>query len=277
MATETQLRDRPDEKSNKPRIGVPWRSTKEEAAGNRPKIENYLRAVSAAAGEPVLISLATPPAALDALIKTLDAFVLPGSPSDVDPARYGAKRHPKCADPDPQREKTDDALLHHAFAVQKPVLAICYGVQLLNVHLGGTLLQDIPSEMRTDIRHDKNGLPSGALDPRHRASIEGGSKLAALSNLAELAESGFSAEVNSSHHQAIRTPGRGLRIVARAPDGVIEAVEWTGDGPAALAASAHWVIGVQWHPERMSGDWLAESLLRGLVATARKAVSGVRS
>lgn len=269
MPSETHHRAPSDEtRGARPRVGVPWRTAKEEADGNRLKIEHYYQAIEAAGGEPVPISLSAPRAELEQLARTLDAVVLPGSPADVDPARYGVKRHPKCSDADPARERTDYALLDHALAAKKPVLAICYGTQLLNVYLGGTLLQDIASEVQTTIRHDKKGLPLGADDPHHGARIEAGSMLAELPRTAELAGEGLSADVNSSHHQSILTPGKGLRITAHAPDGVVEAVEWTGD--------ANWVVGVQWHPERMKNDRLAEALFRELIAAARAAVSGVR-
>lgn len=244
------------------RVGVPWRTVKEEAAGLMAKMENYLRAVREAGGEPVLISLATPPGELDSLADTLDAVVLPGSPADVDPIRYGTPRHPQCSDPDPQRERTDFALLDHAFATNKPVLAICYGVQLLNVYLNGKLLQDIPTEFRTKIKHDRKGRPPGSEDPRHAVRIEPGSKLA---QLVEPAGAGLSAEVNSSHHQAISSPGFNLRITAQAPDGLVEAVEWMG--------SDKWVMGVQWHPERLVGDPFAQALFRELMAAARGAAT----
>ncbi|HEX2712515.1 MAG TPA: gamma-glutamyl-gamma-aminobutyrate hydrolase family protein [Candidatus Acidoferrales bacterium] len=248
------------EVSHKPRIGVPWRMAKEEAENDRYRYDDYLRAVREAGGQAVEISLELARPELEKLLETLDAVVLPGSPADVDPARYGARRQDKCADSDPQRERTDCTLLDHAFAARKPVLAICYGTQLLNVYLHGKLIQDVPSELRTSIRHNKAGLPAGAADPRHGARVEPGSKIAAL---AESAGMGPNVEVNSSHHQAVLEPGRGLRITASAPDGVVEAVEWTG--------SDNWVVGVQWHPERMPGDALAAALFRELVAAARTA------
>jgi putative glutamine amidotransferase len=240
----------PSEAQHRPRVGVPWRSSQEEKQGKRERLEPYLRAIGVAGAEHVVISLLTPPAELE----RLDAVVLPGSPADVDPALYGAARHAHCAEADRERERTDYALLEHAFAQKKPVLAICYGVQSLNVFLGGTLIQDIPSEFGRQIRHDKKGLPSGAEDPRHPARIEPGSKLAAIASAVE-------AEVNSSHHQAILAAGRNLRVTAHAPDGVIEAVEWVGD--------TNWAVGVQWHPERMAGDVLAAALFRDLIAAAR--------
>ncbi len=248
------------EVSHKPRIGVPWRTAKEEAENNRQRYDDYLRAVREAGGQAVEISLGMPRPELEKLIETLDGVVLPGSPADVDPTRYGAQRHAECADPDPQREQTDFALLDHAFAAHKPVLAICYGTQLLNVYLRGKLIQDIPGELPTSIRHSKKGLAPGAPDPRHGARIEPGSKVGAL---VELAGTGLAVEVNSSHHQAVLEPGRDLRVTVRAPDGVVEAVEWTGSG--------NWVVGVQWHPERMPGDALAAALFRELVAAARTA------
>lgn len=243
--------------SQRPRVGIPWRTALEEAAHNLPKIVNYYRAVEAAGGVPVTISLRLDAADLAQMAESLDALVLPGSPADVDPGKYHAMRHAETADADPDRERTDFALLEHALAQQKPVLAICYGVQSLNVYLGGTLIQDIPSELHTEIRHSRNGLPAGFPDPRHPARLEADSRLAALVGAMD-------AEVNSSHHQAIAEPGRELRIVARAPDGVVEAVEYV--------AGEQWVLGVQWHPERLPGDRVSEALFRGLVAAASAAV-----
>lgn len=257
------------EVQHRPRVGVPWRTAKEEADRNLAKIKYYYDAIEAAGGEPVAISLALSPAELERVAKSLDAIVLPGSPADVDPARYGAARYPACADADKLREDTDYALLDDAFAAGKPVLAICYGAQLLNVCLGGSLYQDIAGELHSPIRHSKEGLPPGAADPVHPAQIEPGGEIAQLAAACGLENSGdrFEAGVNSSHHQAIRDPGRGLRVAAYAPDGVIEAVEH--------ASHKHWVIGVQWHPERMPGDALAEALFRALIQATR-AVSARR-
>ncbi len=246
-----------------PQVGVPFRCFREEDAGDRKRIEPYLRAVEAAGGQAVPISLRMSQAGLDRLTRQLDAFVLPGSPADVDPGRYRALRHPCSADPDPHREDTDYALLAHAFAEHKPVLAICYGVQLLNVYLGGTLVQDIPSELVAPLGHDWDDREAGGPEPFHPVRIERACELARLAGARE-------ARVNTSHHQAIREPGRRLRIVAHAPDGVIEAVEWTGDGPA---RGGNWVVGVQWHPERMTADALASALFRELVAAARGAAA----
>src|SRR5574337_35574 len=206
MALETPIR---------PRVGVPWRTAKEEQDGNRPKIENYYRAVREAGGEPVPVSLLLPDEELAQLAHTLDAVVLPGSPADVDPGRYGERPRGKCASADPQRERADYALLDYAFAARKSVLAICFGTQLLNVYLKGSLIQDIPSELGTQFKHDREGLPPDAGDPRHPAHIAAPSKLAKVAERAgvSVAPNGL-VEVNSSHHQSVRVAGPGLRITA---------------------------------------------------------------
>jgi len=241
----------------RPRVGIPYRTRKEELNGKRTKYDRYVEAVRQAGGEPVEISLGLPVDELKKLASKLDAVVLPGSPADVTPSLYHAARHPKCAESDIDRERTDFALLENAFAEHKPVLAICYGIQSLNTFLGGSLIQDIPSEIQTTIQHPWTGAEQGAPEPCHSVRFEPRSRLAQLAGSDE-------GRVNSSHHQAILEPGGNLRVVAHAADGVVEGVEWTGD--------ANWVTGVQWHPERMAGtDPLAQALFRELVAAAVKA------
>ena len=249
------------EDNPRPRVGIPYRTRNEEVTGGSAKLKNYLEAARQAGAEPVSVSLLLSASELQELARTLDGLLLTGSPADVDPARFGAARRPECANPDQDRERTDFTLLEHAFAEHKPVLAICFGIQSLNVFLGGTLIQDIPSEMHTEIKHEWH-REKGDPEPFHAARIEPGSQLAQLTGANE-------ALVNSSHHQSVKEPGRGLRIAARAPDGVIEAVEWTGD--------SNWVMGVQWHPERMAAtDALAQSLFRSLVSAAAARKSPAR-
>ena len=241
---------------NRPQIGIPWRTSQEEATGNLPKIENYVEAVRQAGGEPVLLSLVDR-AALNSKMVELDGFVLPGSPADVNPAEYGASNRGQSEPPDLPREETDRAILGYAFSEQKPVLAICYGCQLLNVFLGGTLIQDLHTETGTTVPHRKKDIrPEPEDDPVHEVRFTAESQIAKLAGSTE-------AVVNSSHHQSVAIPGRQLRITAQAPDGIVEAVEWTGD--------ANWVMGVQWHPERMDGDALAGRLFSELVTIARGA------
>ena len=253
----------------RPRIGVPYRTSAEEAAGNNVKHAEYCTAVRNAGGEPVAISLQLGDAELRKLAHTLDAYVLPGSPADVDPKLYGTPRSPKCDPVDPARERTDYTLLEDAFANTKPVLAICYGAQILNVKLGGTLHQDIESELPGSLNHTKDGVPKGQPDPVHDAVIESGGELGQIAAATGIEQSGdgFWARVNTSHHQSIRNIGHGLRVAARAPDGVIEAVEHE--------PHKHWVMGVQWHPERPThekmGDALSESLFRAFMQATRAA------
>ena len=158
--------------ASRPRVGIPWRTSHEEANGITSKLQYYFAAVKEAAAEPISISLHLPAEQLASQIKDLDAFVLPGAPADVNPALYHAARHQKTHEADSNREKTDFAILEHAFASGKPVLAICYGCQSLNVSLGGTLYQDIASELHTNIEHSKESLPPDAPDPIHPGALE---------------------------------------------------------------------------------------------------------
>ncbi|MGA3294870.1 MAG: gamma-glutamyl-gamma-aminobutyrate hydrolase family protein [Candidatus Acidiferrales bacterium] len=246
----------------RPRVGIPYRTRKEELTGEFAKLEKYVNAVNAAAATPVPISLGLSLEHLERIARTLDAILLPGSPADVEPSLFRATRSAQTAESDADRERTDFVLLEHALAEQKPVLAICYGIQSLNVFLGGTLVQDIPSELQTQILHDWESEQDDP-EPFHAAAIEPGSRLAQMAGAGEVV-------VNSSHHQSVLDPGRSLRVVSRALDGVIEAVEWTGD--------SNWVIGVQWHPERMQEkDSLARALFRDLAvaALARKTPASI--
>ena len=243
---------------SKPRVGIPWRTREEERQRGVEKLNYYFEAVRKAGGEPVPISLAADDAELQKQAAELDGFVLPGSPADVDPARYGETRHAKTVNLDPERDRTDGTLLEHALATHKPVLAICYGCQILNVHQGGTLVQDIPAEKPGTDAHGKTDLAAGATkgDLEHGATLASGSHLESLAGATEV-------RVNSSHHQAIDKPGYKLRVTARATDGIVEGVE--------LVSHEDWVIGVQWHPERMPDDAFAQKLFSDFVGAARKA------
>jgi putative glutamine amidotransferase len=244
--------------AERPLVGIPWRTTAEEQAGERGKLEYYFAAVRKAGGEPKEVSLRQSPEALAAQVEHLDGFVLPGSPVDVDPARYGAARHSKTKNLDAERDRTDSAILEHALAAGKPVLGICYGCQILNVYLKGTLVQDIAEELQGAGEHGRTDLAAGAAagDLEHVAKFEPGSHLADLAGAGE-------AKINSSHHQAIDQPGNGLKVTAIAgEDGIVEGVEWTG-GP-------NWVVGVQWHPERMVGDGFSERLFAEFVEQTKK-------
>jgi putative glutamine amidotransferase len=249
----------PHRSSSQPlRIGIAWRTTEEQRQGERKKLDYYFASVRNAGAEPVDVNLDQSPSAFSSQLNDLDGFVLPGSPADVDPARYQAASHPKTAPFDANREQTDGQILDHSFKTGKPVLAICFGCQFLNVYQQGTLIQDLKSERPEVLAHGDTDLPPGAKkgDLQHEATFESGSLLTQLNG-------GTCGTINSSHHQAIDKPGKDLVVTAHAPDGTIEAVEWKG-GPG-------WVVGVQWHPERMPDDALARALFSEFVAAAERA------
>jgi putative glutamine amidotransferase len=200
-----------------------------------------------------LIPLIVPPlssaSAAAAIMDSVSGLVLTGG-EDVDPARYGEKRHEKVRLVNPARDATEAALIEEAKARGKPVLAICRGIQILNVALGGTLVQDIQSQCDTRITHDDE---SPRNTRSHEISIEPGSLIANAVGAEHVT-------VNSFHHQSVKRVADGMRVTARSPDGVIEGLESTGDW---------WVMGVQWHPEDLTDS--PEPWDRGLFkAFARK-------
>jgi putative glutamine amidotransferase len=180
--------------------------------------------------------------------------LLPGSKADVDPAKFGAPRHPKTEAADSRRDTVDELLLQDAYNMRKPILGICYGLQVLNVYRSGNLIQHIESS----IDHEAGRKVSIA----HQVQIEPGSKLARIvsgTNGSPLIAA------NSSHHQAADAIGDGLKVVARCPqDGIVEAIEGT--------APDHFVLAVQWHPERsFDDDANSRAIFKALVeAAARK-------
>ncbi len=206
---------------------------------NRRSWPAYAEAIRTHGAEPVEIPLNLTPASLAALVATCDAILLPGSPADVSPSRYGQEADEASSPADLPRETTDLVLLEHASAAKKPILGICFGCQILNVFHGGTLIQDLaampvnhPSARGVITAHTAaiapNSLLGSILDPIEAPEIEGFLRL----------------PVNSSHHQAVGIAGQSLRISARCPqDAVVEAIE----GPA---SADHFVLGIQWHPER---------------------------
>jgi putative glutamine amidotransferase len=187
-------------------------------------------------------------ALLRSIADSCDGVLLPGSPADVDPALYGEAADPASAAPDRAREQADFFLLDDAAARRKPVLAICFGLQSLNIWRGGSLVQDL---LPLPVNHAAGAQVAVA----HTALVAPSSLLASLVKPAEAPQASGVASgaaeflrlpVNSSHHQAVASPGQGLRIVARsAEDGVIEALEAEGE-----ASSSPLLLGVQWHPER---------------------------
>lgn len=226
-----------DAAARSPRIGIPVPTSGNAEYSGR-SWPNYATAVEQAGGTPVKLDLTLSPKELARIASECSGFVLPGSPADVDPLRYGQEADPATAAADPAREECDRILLEHAEGSGKPVLAICYGVQSLNVWRGGTLVQDIHP---LPVNHRAGKSVAVA----HSVLISSASLLGSLLPASEApAEGAFRRlPVNSSHHQAVAVPGEDLSIVARSTeDGVIEGVE----GRIGLSA----MVGVQWHPER---------------------------
>src|SRR2546428_7088986 len=273
-----------------PRRAIPVpHSDSEYAARSLPQ---YERAVEMAGGEPVRIPLDKAPSEIMKIIERCDAVLLPGSRADVDPAKYEASRHPSTAEADPKRDTVDELLLQDAYNMRKPVLGICYGLQILNVYRTGTLIQDLAECLPLEKRR-VNHAAGRNVPVAHAVVVDLGSTLATIVNGAVGQEHGLSPldreghvfsraksadqeppaaasegkamliPVNSSHHQAADAVGDGLRVVAHCPDdGVIEALEGT--------SADHFVLAVQWHPERsVDQDERSRAIFRAVVEAAR--------
>ncbi len=239
-----------------PRIAIPVPHSEDAEYAGR-ALPQYLQAVAMAGGEPVSIPLDGSPAEVMKLIEACDGVLLPGSKADIDPAKYRAASDPKTAPADERRDRVDELLLRDAYAARKPILGICYGLQILNVYRGGTLLQHIKSPV--------NHEAGKSVPIAHTVTVDSGSRLTEI--IAPRAKASeepvLSIPVNSSHHQSAEVVGDGLRIVARCPqDGIIEALEGT--------SADHFVVAVQWHPERsVEDDEISRAIFRALVAEAQ--------
>jgi putative glutamine amidotransferase len=280
-----------------PRIAIPMPHSIDREYAER-AIPQYEHAVELAGGEPVRIPLDQTPAEIMKIIERCDGVLLPGSKADVEPSKFGAPRSPHTATADPRRDTVDELLLQDAYNMRKPVLGICYGLQTLNVYRTGSLIQHIsdslPEDLRTRVDHEAGSKVAVA----HAVEIEKDSKLAAIVQSSEnlsakqpregrsLNEPGEGRDfsravktserkrasapegsklilpVNSSHHQSVAGIGDGLRISARCTDdGIIEALEGT--------APDHFVLAVQWHPERsVDRDEASRAIFRALVEAA---------
>jgi putative glutamine amidotransferase len=263
------------------RIAIPMPHSSDRDYAER-AIPQYERAVELAGGVPIRIPLDQPPSEVMKIIERCDGVLLPGSGADVDPARFGAARSLHTAAPDAGRDAVDELLLLNAYNQRKPVLGICYGLQSLNVYRGGSLIQHIPDFLPEDLRARVNHEAGKKIAVAHTVKIEKDSTLGEIVNGKDreghglshanndleknraLAVEGnmFVVPVNSSHHQSANGIGKGLRIVARCPDdGIIEALEGTDPD--------HFVIAVQWHPERsVDDDEPSRAIFRALIEAA---------
>jgi putative glutamine amidotransferase len=219
-------------------------------------IPQYERAVTQAGGEPVRVMLDQTDGTVKALIERCDGVLLPGSNADVDPVRFHQPRSPHTAKADPRRDEVDDLLLEDAYAHRKPLLGICYGLQSLNVFRKGSLIQHIPDFLPEAMRAKVNHEAGKKVAVAHTVTIESATTLAEIVGEVKL-------PVNSSHHQSADAIGDGLRIVARcAEDGIIEALEGTSPD--------HFVLAVQWHPERsVEDDAASRAIFAALIKQAQ--------
>ena len=233
----------------RPRVAIPM-PTLAQTEYNQRSWPLYAAAVTRAGGEPVEIPLTLASDEIARLATGCQAILLPGSPADVNPSKYGRERQPETAAPDLARENADELLLQDAHNLHKPLLTICYGTQSLNTWRTGTLVQHL---LPVPVNHKAGGSVAVA----HPVAIEPSSLLAEIVGASPEAihtANFLRLPVNSSHHQAVGIVGDGLRVVARCPgDAVVEAIE--GQQPG------HFVLGLQWHPERGLDESLASRLI----------------
>jgi len=234
----------------KPQIAIPEPCSYDAEYSNR-SLPPYLKAIEAAGGEPVVIPLGLSPEDTAKRITGCSAVLLPGSKADIDPQKFDAARHAQTAPADPLRDAADELLIQDAYNLRKPIFGICYGLQSLNVWRTGSLVQHIESKINHSVR---GGVMA------HQVQVEPNTLLAR--EISPGRDTG-QIPVNSSHHQAAEVVGDGLRVSARCPeDGVIEAIEGTLPG--------HYVLAVQWHPERtFESDPPSLQLFQAFVEAAR--------
>jgi putative glutamine amidotransferase len=240
-----------------PLIGICARLVSDEAwcpplVGAR---KGYIDAVIAAGGVPLVLPPAEDLRVLRGMFDALDGILLTGG-VDVAPALYGEQPHPRLGAVHAERDAAEVPLARWAATEGKPVFGICRGIQVLNVALGGTLYQDLPAQRPGDIDHE--------VSAKHECwtNLDHGMLLAQDSLLAGLLQT-TSLEVNSLHHQAVKDIGSGLRVVGKASDGVVEAIEGT---------NGHFVVGVQCHPEELwqGADVRWRAIFRALVEAAER-------
>ncbi len=223
------------------------------AIGQNRKMEDYLESVRRAGGEPVEVVVGSE--APEHLLARVDGLLLTGG-GDVDPTLYGQTRHATFEAAESGRDAFEIALAKAAMGKGIPFLAICRGMQVLNVAMGGTLIQDIPSEVTGALEH---AVPQPRFHIAHEVWVSKGSRLATL--LADHMEDGETCHVNSRHHQSVKDVAQGFDITATSPDGVVEAME--KPGPT-------FCVAVQWHPENFWRTGEFRELFEGLVQAANE-------
>jgi putative glutamine amidotransferase len=220
------------------------------------KLHDYEESIRRAGAEPWVLDRATDRPA--DVLATADGILLVGG-GDVDPTLYGEAPDPTFSAPEAGRDAYEVELVRRAIDADMPVLAICRGVQLLNVARGGTLVQDIPSQIPEALKHKLEVPPHDAFELAHEIWIEPGSRLE--TTMRERLERSDACEVNSRHHQALKTLGEGFVTTATAPDGIIEAVE---------NPTRRFCVGVQWHPENFYRTGEFRPLFEAFIAATKK-------
>lgn len=232
----------------RPLIGLLPMIIEEETAQT---FRSYAYAIETGGGTPILLPYTEDQATMAHFVDLCDGFFFLGGP-DLEPALYGETRREKCGEGVPARDQLELTIFKMILPTQKPILGICRGCQLVNVALGGTLWQDIPSETGSVLTH-RQEKPYDRYS--HEVTLNAGAPLSEL-----LGETRIS--VNSMHHQCVRTLGKGLQIMAKATDGVIEAIYLPGD---------RFLQGIQWHPERsINTDTYSRKIFAAFVDACRK-------
>jgi len=219
------------------------------------KLEDYRQAILHVGGEPRVLEAATP---VNDALQGVDGLLLTGG-DDVAPVRYGETAHGSVQEAEPGRDEFELALVAAARAQKMPIFAICRGIQVLNVACGGTLVQDIPSQVPGAVAHSLPVPPNQPFSLAHEIWIDKDSLLARLMR-DRIADD--TCEVNSRHHQAVNTVAPGFKVTATAPDGVVEAIE---------DPDARFCLGVQWHPENFWRTGEFRPLFEGFLNASAKA------
>jgi len=232
-----------------PLIGLT--SSRNKKVGRLELLEAYTRAVLSAGGIPLIIPLELSPEGVEQLAGRLDGVLFTGG-GDIDIVHFGGRHHPRISSVEPLRDQLEILLVQVAVARCLPFLGICRGIQVINVALGGTLYTDISSQFPGAVRHDFFSPHFPRNHIAHEVHVDPGSALASILGSGQLM-------VNSLHHQGLERIAAGLRVSARAPDGVVEGVE----------LSAHpFGLGVQWHPECLPDSLPDRALFQAFVAAA---------
>lgn len=220
----------------RPLIGIPTRTIKDESVRRFAVLDTYCRGVELAGGAPIGIPLELSDDSLRTIFSHLDGLLFAGG-VDIAPKEYGETTEDYCGDIEPARDATELTLARWALKDSKPILGICRGIQLLNVAAGGSLYQDVFAQLDVELPHQhQKGEPYNQL--KHSVQLDPDSRVAHALGDNEIM-------VNSLHHQALKQVAPSFRIVGRAPDGIVEAIEGIDD---------RYVIGVQFHPEWLLDD-----------------------